>query len=266
MKKFAFLGIVLFLTAIGAAAGVGAPEAKCDEPACTINSYDLEYGRVGPTYVPSKVSLRPGANITFVNLGKDAHTATQGVSPLYGGKLGERLFDTGLIQPGKKVAIKIDKVGEYPYYCGIHPWMNGTIIVAGEPVPTKPATQPEPAPAPQPAPIPEPVPQPQPAPVPQQPMQQPMQAPPVMQPEPQQPIPAPALQPVPQQPVPLPAEPAKQEPQQPIKPERAKPSSPQPEPESIARAVSSQPDLRMILGGAVVVMIGALAFIALRKR
>src|SRR3990172_7581039 len=112
MKKFAFLGLFLFLGAISVAAGVAAPEAKCDEPVCVINSYDLEYGRVEPVpYVPAKITVRPGANVTFVNLGKDAHTATYGISPLYGGKLGEKLFDTGFIQPGKKVTIEINNAG-----------------------------------------------------------------------------------------------------------------------------------------------------------
>ncbi len=261
MKVLAFLGIILLLAGISGAAGVEAPSSKCDAAVCTVNIFDLNYGEALPIpYVPQKLTVRPGANVTFVNMGTDGHTATYGVSPLYGGNPRvEKLFDTQRIDPGKKVTVRIEKAGEYPYHCIFHPWMNGTIVAAGDPILGNIV---QPPPVPQPQPIPAPAPQPAPAPAPQPPPPQPVPAP---APQPA-PVPIPAPAPLPQQPAPA------QPPAPPPEPKKEVPSpAPQPpskpEPQIATKTESAPVDFTLIAGaGVAVAVVVAVAVLVLRKR
>ena len=39
------------------------------------------------------------------------------------------VFDSGILNPGESFEWSADTVGEYPYYCMLHTWMIGTIVV-----------------------------------------------------------------------------------------------------------------------------------------
>ena len=76
-------------------------------------------------FIPSKVTISSGGQVTFVNNDNTEHTATNGTpaeGPLDG-------FDTGLMQIGDSYTTPKLSSGEYPYFCMIHPWMTGVIIV-----------------------------------------------------------------------------------------------------------------------------------------
>ena len=53
------------------------------------------------------------------------HTVTSG-TPLNGP---DGVFDSGKIDPGKFFVQKFTKVGEFPYYCTLHPWRTGLVSV-----------------------------------------------------------------------------------------------------------------------------------------
>jgi len=56
------------------------------------------------------------------------HTVTSG-TPQSGP---DKIFDSGKISPGKFFVQKFTKVGEFPYYCTIHPWRTGLVnVVSG---------------------------------------------------------------------------------------------------------------------------------------
>ena len=76
-------------------------------------------------FIPSKVTISSGGQVTFVNSDNTEHTATNGTpaeGPLDG-------FDTGLMQIGDSYTTPKLSSGEYPYFCMVHPWMAGVIIV-----------------------------------------------------------------------------------------------------------------------------------------
>ena len=76
-------------------------------------------------FIPSKVTISSGGQVTFVNNDNTEHTATNGTpaeGPLDG-------FDTGLMQIGDSYTTPKLSSGEYPYFCMVHPWMAGVIIV-----------------------------------------------------------------------------------------------------------------------------------------
>ena len=76
--------------------------------------------------VPSTFKTSKGKVVTWMNLDSDLHTVTSG-SP-NGGNSGI-VFDSSYITSGKEYTLKFSKSGKYNYYCTLHPFMKGKIIV-----------------------------------------------------------------------------------------------------------------------------------------
>jgi len=70
------------------------------------------------------VEILIGDTIVWKNADTAAHTVTSGVFPDY-----DDLFDSGIFGSGKSYSHKFTEIGHYPYFCLLHPWMDGTIIV-----------------------------------------------------------------------------------------------------------------------------------------
>ncbi len=76
-------------------------------------------------YSPSKLTTLVGSNVTWLNDGGVIHTVTSG--NLLEGPDG--IFDSGIIMSGDTFSHTFSEAGHYQYYCTIHPWMTGTVIV-----------------------------------------------------------------------------------------------------------------------------------------
>jgi len=76
-------------------------------------------------YIPSIATVDVGSTIIFLNTDITAHTFTAGT--VRDGPSNE--FDTGLLMTGDSFEYHPDTIGEIPYMCTIHPWMEGLIIV-----------------------------------------------------------------------------------------------------------------------------------------
>ena len=76
-------------------------------------------------FVPSKVTVDVGSEVTWSNDDSAAHTVTSG--DLNAGPDGE--FDSGLFVSGKTFSHTFENEGQFAYYCMVHPWMKGTVIV-----------------------------------------------------------------------------------------------------------------------------------------
>ena len=71
------------------------------------------------------VEILVGDTIVWSNADTAFHTVTSGSEAEgYDG-----LFDSKEFGPGKLFTYKFSEIGHYPYYCTLHPWMKGTIIV-----------------------------------------------------------------------------------------------------------------------------------------
>ncbi len=64
-------------------------------------------------------------SIVWRNADTALHTVTSGTA-IEGP---DDIFDSGLFGPGKSFSYKFTDTGYYPYFCIIHPWMEGAIIV-----------------------------------------------------------------------------------------------------------------------------------------
>ena len=89
-------------------------------------------------YLPSTAYVTIGGTIIFSNTDTAAHTFTAGSGS---GNTGE--FDSGLVMSGSSYEYSPDHEGDIPYWCMVHPWMQGLIIVGG-------GTAPPPTPDPEP--------------------------------------------------------------------------------------------------------------------
>ena len=76
-------------------------------------------------YIPSTATVDVGGVVIFSNPDTAAHTYTAG-NPA-DGPSGE--FDSSLVMAGSSFEWSPQETGEVEYFCMVHPWMIGTIIV-----------------------------------------------------------------------------------------------------------------------------------------
>jgi len=75
-------------------------------------------------YVPSIITVKQGQQVTWSNEDVAFHTVTSGI---YGEPSG--LFDSRHLDPGQKFSFVFDENGTIDYFCTLHPWMEGKVIV-----------------------------------------------------------------------------------------------------------------------------------------
>ena len=76
-------------------------------------------------YDPSTVTISAGGTVTFVNSDTAPHTVTSGNAT--DGPDG--VWDSSLIMIDMSYSVTLDNPGTYDYFCMVHPWMDGTVIV-----------------------------------------------------------------------------------------------------------------------------------------
>ncbi len=75
-------------------------------------------------YVPSVIVVGLGEQVTWVNEDSAFHSVTSGFydSPT-------DLFDSGHMNPSESYTLDFDQAGTFDYFCTLHPWMQGQVIV-----------------------------------------------------------------------------------------------------------------------------------------
>ena len=76
-------------------------------------------------FMPSTVTIAKGGTVTFSNPDTAPHTTTSGDAT--GGPDG--IWDSSLVMPGASYDVTLNSSGTYNYFCMVHPWMAGTVIV-----------------------------------------------------------------------------------------------------------------------------------------
>ena len=76
-------------------------------------------------FIPTTATIRAGGTITWVNGDTAAHTATAG-TPTDGPS---GVWDSSLIMAGSSFDHTFEDAGTYDYFCMVHPWMEGVVIV-----------------------------------------------------------------------------------------------------------------------------------------
>ena len=79
-------------------------------------------------FIPSPVTIPVGGTVTWENNDTAAHTSTAGSATE--GPSG--VFDSSLIMAGSSFSHTFDSAGTFDYFCMVHPWMAGSVIVVDE--------------------------------------------------------------------------------------------------------------------------------------
>ena len=82
----------------------------------------------GGGYEPDPVTVSPGSNIIWDNQDNALHTATSGDPQT---AVLDDIFDTGYVmanQQSNPIPMPTEP-GEYTYFCTLHPFLTGTVIV-----------------------------------------------------------------------------------------------------------------------------------------
>ncbi len=113
---------------------------------------DIPFGAYNPElntpaevwYDPPLINVILGDSITWYNDDREAHTVTSGDGP---GRFGwmdnkdfgtsDGIFDSDIFMPGESWSYQFEEPGRFSYFCIIHPWMDGMVVVE-EPIPDYP--------------------------------------------------------------------------------------------------------------------------------
>jgi predicted secreted protein with PEFG-CTERM motif len=77
-------------------------------------------------FIPAEVTIDVGSEVIWIN--DDAgHTVTSG-DPSDEESVGV-VFDSSFFTAGSTFSYTFEETGEFPYFCTIHPWMQGMVIV-----------------------------------------------------------------------------------------------------------------------------------------
>ena len=79
-------------------------------------------------FIPSMVTLDIGGEVTWENDDTAAHTVTSG-TPTEGP---DGIFDSSLVMAGSSFSHVFAEAGSYDYFCMVHPWMQGMVMVSAE--------------------------------------------------------------------------------------------------------------------------------------
>ena len=79
-------------------------------------------------FIPSMVTLDIGGEVIWENNDTAAHTITSG-TPVEGP---DGIFDSSLVITGSSFSHVFAEAGSYDYFCMVHPWMQGMVMVSAE--------------------------------------------------------------------------------------------------------------------------------------
>jgi plastocyanin len=105
-----------------------------------VNIYDdsaCAFGGTGCYFSPANLTVAPGTTVMWFNRGSVSHavSACSSGSILMACPAGLNNpnlpgFDSGVLAPKTSFSFTFNMVGNYSYYCLIHPWMHGRVTVA----------------------------------------------------------------------------------------------------------------------------------------
>jgi len=81
----------------------------------------------GKFFVPDTLTVSKGTTVTWTNDDSTLHTVTSGSAE--SGNSGTE-FDSSYLAAGKTFQHQFSTAGTFDYYCTLHPWMKGKVVVS----------------------------------------------------------------------------------------------------------------------------------------
>ncbi|MCS5612571.1 MAG: cupredoxin domain-containing protein [Candidatus Poribacteria bacterium] len=133
MRYLLFAVLVIFAIGVFAVPGAFADATVTNAPGSATPGCET----TNNCFIPSTVTISVGETVTWKNTDNAAHTATSG-SPSDGP---DGVWDSSLMHVNGSYSVTLYTAGTYPYFCMVHPWMQGTVIVEGESEPEPETTE-----------------------------------------------------------------------------------------------------------------------------
>jgi plastocyanin len=73
------------------------------------------------SFSPAQITVAPGTKVTWANQDDMPHTVTDAGAP--------RAFKSPALDTGDAFSHMFSAPGTYHYYCSLHPYMHGTVVV-----------------------------------------------------------------------------------------------------------------------------------------
>ena len=73
-------------------------------------------------FTPAQIDAKVGQTVTWTNEDTSPHNVTYGSGPRF-------RSSPRHLNPGSKFSIKLTQAGTIHYFCTLHSWMKGTIVV-----------------------------------------------------------------------------------------------------------------------------------------
>jgi plastocyanin len=134
LKKIILIGIVtvFVIIIIGLVTFDSSMEKTSEEPEIVVTGdviMSTKSSRPGcevsdRCYIPSIIAIDSGNQVTWLNEDSAFHSVTSGFydEP-------SDLFDSGHLDPYESFTFDFNEEGTYDYFCTLHPWMQGQVIV-----------------------------------------------------------------------------------------------------------------------------------------
>jgi len=119
--------ILLAVLAVGVLSTI-APSAFAQMVSMPTGSGVLGCEETNECFIPYEITVDVGATVTWSNDDTLPHTVTSGDLGVDPDDVGT-VFDSSLLMADDTFEHTFDTVGTYPYFCIVHPWMAGVVIV-----------------------------------------------------------------------------------------------------------------------------------------
>ena len=122
----ALFGLLALVAILGVAPAFGQTSSEVDIQAGAGSSANAACVTTNNCFSPNPITVAPGTEVEWKNGDTVSHTVTSGkVTDDNAGSL----FDSGLIKKGAEFKFTFANAGTFNYFCTVHPWMAGQVIV-----------------------------------------------------------------------------------------------------------------------------------------
>jgi plastocyanin len=88
-------------------------------PAASAQAADTEVKIDQHAFIPQRVAVKAGTTVTWINDDDVPHTVASST----------KLFKSKALDTGDKFSFTFTTPGAYQYFCSVHPYMTGAIVV-----------------------------------------------------------------------------------------------------------------------------------------
>ncbi|HEX5458245.1 MAG TPA: plastocyanin/azurin family copper-binding protein [Candidatus Nitrosotalea sp.] len=124
----ALFGLLALVAILGVAPAFGQTANEIDMASGAGASASAACVTANNCFTPNPLTVASGTTVTWKNTDTVSHYVTSGKAS---DETTGTIFDSGsLIKPGSTYQFTFTNAGTFDYFCSVHPWMTGQVIVA----------------------------------------------------------------------------------------------------------------------------------------